>query len=157
LAGCEGALAVVADWAKDTGRETVAQIKKGGGKAEFIKIDVSSNKDILEMIKFAVKTYGRVDVLYNNAGVSARSIEDLSRIIDVLGEDWYRALNINLKNIFLCCKYAIPEMIKAGVGSIINISSLASILEGSGIGPYFRKISPPVPSGIQRLKEAKFR
>ena len=148
----EGASIIVADWAEDAGRDTVTQIKQDGGKAEFVKVDVSSSKDVQEMIKFAVKTYGRIDVLYNNAGVSARPLGDSGKIIDVPEEAWDKAINVNLKSIFLCCKYAIPEMIKSGGGSIINTSSLAGILGGSGIGPYFNKYPVAGPMGYTAAK-----
>jgi NAD(P)-dependent dehydrogenase (short-subunit alcohol dehydrogenase family) len=148
----EGASVIVADWAEDAGRDTVAEIKKEGGKAEFVKVDVSSAKDVQEMVKFAVATYGRLDVLYNNAGISARPLGDSGRIVDVPEEAWDKAINVNLKSIFLCCKYAIPEMIKSGGGSIINTSSLAGFLGGSGIGPYFNKYPVAGPMGYSAAK-----
>ena len=148
----EGASVIVADWAEAEGRDTVAQIKKEGGKAEFIKVDVSSTKDVQEMIKFTMKTYGRLDVLYNNAGISTRPFGDSGKIVDVPEEAFEKALNVNLKSIFLCCKYAIPEMIKSGGGSIINTSSTAGILGGFGIGPYFNKFPVAGPMGYTASK-----
>lgn len=133
----EGASVVVADYDADAGQQTVFEIKKGGLKAEFVKTDVSKSKDVEEMIKFTVEAYEKLDILFNNAGISTRSLGDSGNIADVPEEAWDKNLSVNLKGVFLCCKYAIPEMIKSGGGSIINTSATAGFLGGSGIGPYF--------------------
>lgn len=135
----EGASIVVADFAEDAGRKTVEDLKKEGLLAEFVKVDVSKAKEVEEMVKFAVATYGKIDVLYNNAGISTRPMGDSGKIESVPEEAWDRNLDVNLKGVFLCCKYAIPEMKKNGIGSIINTSSGAGITGGSGSGPYFTK------------------
>jgi NAD(P)-dependent dehydrogenase (short-subunit alcohol dehydrogenase family) len=116
----EGAKVVVAELDAKSGQETVEMIKKAGGKAVFIKTDVSIPSDCQRMVRTAVDTYGKLDVLFNNAGIIAwegvpladATIEMLNKVIDV-----------NLKGVFYGMKYAIPEMIKSGGGSIINTAS----------------------------------
>jgi dihydroanticapsin dehydrogenase len=76
------------------------------------------------MIKDTINRFGKIDILCNNAGIMAvepRLLSDLSE------EDWERTITINLKSVFLCCKFALPEMVEAGGGSIINISSIAAV------------------------------
>jgi NAD(P)-dependent dehydrogenase (short-subunit alcohol dehydrogenase family) len=120
----EGARVVVADINVETGEETVKFIKAEGGEAIFVRADVSKTADVEEMVKLTLKSFGAPDILCNNAGIMAvepRFLSDLSE------EAWERTININLKSVFLCCKYILPEMMNAGGGSIINISSIAAV------------------------------
>lgn len=120
----EGARVVVVDIGVETGEETVGLIKAEGGEAIFLRADVSRAADVEEMVKLTVNSYGTPDILCNNAGIMAvepRFLSDLSE------EAWERTININLKSVFLCCKYTLPEMMNAGRGSIINISSIAAV------------------------------
>jgi NAD(P)-dependent dehydrogenase (short-subunit alcohol dehydrogenase family) len=120
----EGARVVVADIGVETGEETVGLIKAEGGEAIFLRADVSRAADVEEMVKLTVSSFGKPDILCNNAGIMAvepRFLSDLSE------EAWERTININLKSVFLCCKYTLPEMMNAGGGSIINISSIAAV------------------------------
>jgi NAD(P)-dependent dehydrogenase (short-subunit alcohol dehydrogenase family) len=118
----EGAKVVVADWVTEGGEETVKKIKQVGGEAIFIKTDVSKTEDIKKMIKTAVDTYGRLDVLYNNAGIAG----ELGPITDCTEDNWDKVQAINLRGLWLAMKYAIPEMLKTGGGSIVNTASLAA-------------------------------
>lgn len=120
----EGASVVVADIDVETGEETVRLILDKSGEAVFIRADVSKASDVEEMVKFTVNTYGKPAVLCNNAGIMAVEPGLLS---DLSEEAWERTINNNLKSVFLCCKYALPEMTSAGGGSIINISSIAAV------------------------------
>ena len=114
----EGAKVVVGDVREDEGRALAEKISEGGGDAVFVRLDVTSETDWAAAVQEAVTRYGKLDVLVNNAGVSARgSIEETTV------EDWDRVMDINAKGVFLGTRTAIPEMRKAGCGSIINISS----------------------------------
>src|SRR5258706_3453493 len=121
----EGAKVVATDIQESAGKETVDAIKKAGGQATFIRADVSQEKDCQLMVSEAVKAFGGVDVLYNNAGIFP---QDDHSVIDTAEEVWRRVLAINLQGVASSCKYAIPEMIKRGKGSIINIASFVALV-----------------------------
>jgi NAD(P)-dependent dehydrogenase (short-subunit alcohol dehydrogenase family) len=121
----EGARVVVADVVEAKGQEAVAGIKAKGGQALFVKTDVSKEADCKRVVSEAVREFGRLDVLYNNAGIFPS--DDVS-VIDTPESVWDKVLAVNLKGIALCCKYAIPEMIKAGGGSVINIASFTALM-----------------------------
>lgn len=115
----EGARVVVTDINEGAGESTAAQIREAGGEAVFVRHDVTSEADWIGAAKVAVSSFGRLDVLVNNAGTSARStVEDTS--IEV----WNAQMDIHAKAAFLGMKYAIPEMRRAGGGSIVNLSSI---------------------------------
>lgn len=117
----EGAKVAVADWDAQGGERVVTKIKETGGAAIFIKADVSKADDVRKMIKATVDTYGKLDILYNNAGIAT-----YKPLIDLTDEDFDKMISINLKGVWLGMKYAIPEMIKTGGGSIINAASIAA-------------------------------
>lgn len=135
----EGASVVIADFDENAGIETAEEIKKKGLRAVFVKVDVSKEKEVETMIKFAVDTFGKLNVLYNNAGISSRTKGDGNRVENIPEEAWDHNHSVNLKGVFFCIKHAIPEMIKNGQGSIINTSSISGVNGGWGIGPYFGK------------------
>jgi NAD(P)-dependent dehydrogenase (short-subunit alcohol dehydrogenase family) len=120
----EGSKVIVADIAPKEGQETVKMIEDAGGEALFIHTDVSKATEVERMVKLTIDKYEKLTVLVNNAGISAG---DTTKITELSEENWDRIMSINLKGVFLCCKYAIPEMIKAGGGSIINIASPAGL------------------------------
>jgi len=115
----EGANVVVADYEPTGGQDTVKMIQGEGGEAFFVETDVSRPVDVERMVNETVKTYGRVDILFNNAGVG-----ETAKATEASLEHWERVLAINLRGVFLGCKYAIPEMIRNGGGSIINNASI---------------------------------
>jgi NAD(P)-dependent dehydrogenase (short-subunit alcohol dehydrogenase family) len=121
----EGARIVVAEYAEAAGRETVALVEAAGGQATFVRTDVSSEADAQGMIEHAVATYGRVDVLYNNAGVMPEADHS---VIDTSIEAWDQVMAVNVRGVFLGCKYAIPVMLEQGAGSVINISSFVALM-----------------------------
>ena len=124
----EGAAVVIGDVLEEEGRRTEAEIGEAGGRCLFVRLDVSSEDDWRRAVAAAVSRFGRLDILVNNAGVlAAVNIEDTS------GEAWDRMMDINAKGVFLGTKHAIPEMRKAGGGSIVNISSVAGLI-GSMVG-----------------------
>ncbi len=121
----EGARVVVADFVEAAGEETVRLVREAGGEATFVKTDVSSEADAQRMVEHAVATYGRLDTLYNNAGIMPE--EDHS-VIDTPVDAWDRVMAVNVRGVYLGCKYAIPQMLEQGSGSIINVSSFVAIL-----------------------------
>lgn len=116
----EGAKVVVAELDAKTGQETVEIIKKAGGDAVFVKTDVSNPSDCQRMVKTAVDTYGKLDILFNNAGIIGWEGVPLA---DATLEMFNKVVDVDLKGVFHGMKYGIPEMLKAGGGSIINTSS----------------------------------
>lgn len=127
----EGAKVVVADWDDVNGPKTVEELRQSGGEAIYVKCDVSNEEQVKAMIEETIKTYGRIDVLVNNAGIGV-----YKSVLDTSSEDWDRCLDVNLKGVFLCSKYAIPHMLKQGKGNIINISSVHSFQTVNGVAPY---------------------
>ena len=115
----EGAAVVLGDVLETEGRQTAAGIVAAGGRATFRPLDVVSEASWRQAIAATVAAYGQLDVLVNNAGVSGRAT-----VAETDGETWDRVLEINGKGVFLGTKLAIPELRKAGGGSIINISSI---------------------------------
>jgi NAD(P)-dependent dehydrogenase (short-subunit alcohol dehydrogenase family) len=127
----EGANVVVADIDEKNGNETVDIVREEGGESTFARVDVSDAKSVEGMVSSAVERYGRIDVLYNNVGIAP--VEDTVLPHEIEEETWDRVIGINLKSVFLCSKYVIPEMMKTGGGKIINTSSSAArIWDGSG-------------------------
>lgn len=121
----EGARVVVVDYDARSGEETAALIRdQAGGEVLFLGADVSEPGEVAGMVQAAVDAYGRIDVLHNNAGI------DLPQATDVVRTevgDWERILDVNLKGAFLCCKYAIPQMVRGGGGAIVNTASVAGL------------------------------
>lgn len=114
----EGAKVAVVDLVKEAGEETVKIIKDSGGEAIFIQADVTKANDVQKMIETTAKHYGRLDILFNNAGVNI-----MAPITETSEELWDKIININLKGVFLGCKYAVPIMKKQQGGVIINTAS----------------------------------
>jgi NAD(P)-dependent dehydrogenase (short-subunit alcohol dehydrogenase family) len=127
----EGAKVVVAEIDSKEGKETVDLIKAAEGEAFFIQVDITRTDDAKKMIDSAIEKYGRLDVLFNNAG-----IELTGKVEDMSEANWDRLLGINLKGVFLCCKYAIPHMLRQGAGAIINTASIAGLFGLSNEGAY---------------------
>jgi NAD(P)-dependent dehydrogenase (short-subunit alcohol dehydrogenase family) len=121
----EGARVVVAESGEAAGNETVRQLKEAGGEATFVRADVSSEADARAMVDHAVSTYGRLDVLYNNAGIMPEADHS---VIDTDVGTWDTVMAVNVRGVFLTCKYAVPRMIDAGGGSIINIASFVALV-----------------------------
>jgi NAD(P)-dependent dehydrogenase (short-subunit alcohol dehydrogenase family) len=121
----EGAKVVVAEFAADAGEETVRQVTDAGGEASFVKTDVSREDDARAMVDHAVEHFGRIDVLYNNAGIMPEADHSVT---DTEVAVWDQVMAVNLRGVFLGCKYAIPRMAEQGSGSVINISSFVAIL-----------------------------
>ena len=118
----EGAVVVVADFVVEAGERTAKKIKHAGGEAIFVKTDVTKPDDGKNMVKKAVDSYRKLDVIFNNAGITGKP----NMTVDYEEEEWGKVIATNLTGVFLGMKYAIPEMLKTGGGSIINTSSIAA-------------------------------
>jgi NAD(P)-dependent dehydrogenase (short-subunit alcohol dehydrogenase family) len=120
----EGAKVVVADTVAKDGEDTVNSIRRAGGEASFIRTDVSKASEVEAMVNKTIETYGHLDCAYNNAGVviSPRLTPETSEA------DWDHVINVNLKGVWLCMKYEIPQMIKSGKGAIVNASSMVGLI-----------------------------
>jgi NAD(P)-dependent dehydrogenase (short-subunit alcohol dehydrogenase family) len=114
----EGASVVVNDFNASSGEETVRLINENNGEAIFMKADVTNPKEIEVMIDKIINHYGKIDVLFNNAGISG-----VGQLHDIDLETWNRVMNVNINGVFIVTKYVVPHMIKQQSGSIINMSS----------------------------------
>jgi len=128
----EGARVVVACRNASNGEETVSLIRDAGGEALFIRTDVSQTEDVKRMVGVAVDVYGKLDVLVNNAGAGGEGVPTTESSED----NFARLMDVNVKGVWLGMKYAVPEMIKVGGGSIINISSIAADVAQRGLSLY---------------------
>lgn len=114
------------------GTETLNLLKQAGGESIFIRCDVSKEQEVKAMVEKTVATYGRLDYAYNNAGIEGTT----AMLQDISEADWNHTLDINLKGVFYCMKYEIPQMLKQGKGAIVNCSSVAGLVGFAGISPY---------------------
>ena len=121
----EGAAVVVADLAEAAGQEVVALIQEAGGQASFIRADVAEASACEAMIHHAEETFGKLNVLFNNAGISHAEDDDA---LGTSEEVWDVTFAINAKGVFLGCKYGVPALRRAGGGSIINTASFVALL-----------------------------
>ena len=120
----EGAKVVVADVTVSGGEETVQMIKAAGGDAIFVKADMAKAAEVEAMVQKTVATYGRLDCAHNNAGIEGTT----KKTHDYDEADWDRVIAINVKGVWLCMKYQIPQMLKQGSGAIVNTASGAGLL-----------------------------
>jgi NAD(P)-dependent dehydrogenase (short-subunit alcohol dehydrogenase family) len=125
LFASEGAKIVLTDLADEAGEKVAAQIREAGGDALYVHADVSNEADARAMVDAALQRFGKLDVLYNNAGIMMA--EDGS--VDSTDESvWDRTLAINVKGVAFGCKYGVPAMVAGGGGSIINVASFVAWL-----------------------------
>src|SRR3989475_3823897 len=128
----EGAKTVVADVLVEGGEETVRIIKEAGGDALLVRTDVSKAAEVETLIQKIVETYGRLDYAHNNAGVAGAD----APTADCTEENWDHTIAINLKGVWLCMKYEIPQMLKQGSGAIVNTASVAGLVGLPGFSAY---------------------
>jgi NAD(P)-dependent dehydrogenase (short-subunit alcohol dehydrogenase family) len=121
----EGARVAVADVNAEARDAAAAEAKTHGGDAFAVQCDVTKEQDVRAAIAATVARFGRLDVLYNNAGIMMS--EDNS-VVNTEEWVWDKTLGVNVKGIYFCCKYGIPEMIKGGGGSVINIASFVALV-----------------------------
>jgi NAD(P)-dependent dehydrogenase (short-subunit alcohol dehydrogenase family) len=136
----EGANVIVSDITTESGEQTVVDIAERGGpgQAKFVAADVSDEEQVRELAASAKAAFGKVDILYNNAGIWFISPDGYQPgttdgPAPLLEQNiWNKTIDVNLKGTYLCCKYVLPLMIEAGTGSIINVSSVAALRVGKG-------------------------
>jgi NAD(P)-dependent dehydrogenase (short-subunit alcohol dehydrogenase family) len=121
----QGARVVLADVTEEAAESAAADVRAAGGEASAVVADVSDEDQARRMVDHAVATYGRVDALYNNAGIMPAADHS---VIDTDVDTWDRVMAVNVRGVFLGCKYAIPRMVEQGSGSIINVASFVAIL-----------------------------
>lgn len=126
----EGAAVVIADLNEQGGATVAEECRAAGGRAVFARTDVSVEADVQAVVARAVGEFGRLDIMFNNAGVGGA----LGRIEGTAVEDWDRTLAVLLRSVFLGMKHAVPELRKAGGGSIISTASIAGL--GGGAAPH---------------------
>jgi NAD(P)-dependent dehydrogenase (short-subunit alcohol dehydrogenase family) len=125
----EGARVVIADVVEGDGKAAVEAIRDAGAQAAFVEADVSDAAEAEAMVRFALDTFGGLHVLYNNAGILP---PDDAGTLDTPESTWERVMAVNLKGVWLGCKYGIPALLESGGGSIVNVSSLVALM-GSAV------------------------
>jgi len=129
----EGARVVVAGRRQAEGQETIDLIRAAGGDSIFVPTDVSKTPDVQALMQKTIKTFGRVDIGFNNAGIEGNWLP----IAEQAEEDFDRTIAINLKGVWLCLKYEIQQMLKQGAGgAIVNMSSVAGFIGSAGASTY---------------------
>jgi NAD(P)-dependent dehydrogenase (short-subunit alcohol dehydrogenase family) len=134
----EGARVVVSEFNRDTGAAAADEIRAAGGQAVFAQCDVADEQQVKAATDLAISSFGRLDILYNNAGMYFASggnyrpgfTDGPSPFLE--DNIWERTIAVNLKSVYLGCKYAIPQMRKLDAGSIINVSTVGAIRVGRG-------------------------
>jgi len=127
----EGAAVVIGDVNPTAGQEVADEIVRGGGRALFESVDVTSTADCRRLVVRTILEFGRIDVLFNNAGIIRRAT-----VMDLREEDWDRVMAVNVKSIYLLSREVIPHMEKQGAGSIINTSSGWGLAGGAKAAVY---------------------
>ena len=126
-----GAKVVGGDINAAGGNKTTEEIRSQGHEAIFLPSDVTRSDQVRALVEAAVNTYGGVDVLFSNVGVVIGNL-----VTDISEEEWDQVMAVNLKSMFLCCKYVIPEMRKRGKGSIVLTSSANGIIAEPALTSY---------------------
>ena len=121
----EGASIVAVDVNDAGGRETVALVEKQGGKAVYVHADVSKAADAMNMVDTAERTFGKLDILFNNAGIMHAKDDDA---VNTPEDVWELTMAVNLRGVFLGCKYGIPALRRAGGGVVINTASFVAVM-----------------------------
>ena len=124
----EGAKVVIADVDVEGGHETVRMVKEASGESTFVKTDVSKAAEVEALIAQTVQGYGRLDCAFNNAGIAGAT----ASTADYTEGDWDSVIAINLKSVWLCMKYEIPQMLGQGGGAIVNASSINGLIGNAG-------------------------
>lgn len=117
----EGAFVIITDIHQENGQETVSEIEQQGGKAAFYEVDVANPEGVESAIGQIIETYKKIDILFNNAGIS-----NVGRVDEVEPDVWDRVMSVNVKGVYLPSKYTLPHMMEQRSGVVINMSSCAA-------------------------------
>ena len=128
----EGAKVIIADRNVQRGEKIASMIRDAGGTASFRRTDVSVAAEIESLVDYTMKTYGRLDLAFNNAGIEG----DVKPLIDQTEANFDAVMDINVKGVWLSMKYQIPRMLEQGGGAIVNSSSVAGVVGFPAIGIY---------------------
>jgi NAD(P)-dependent dehydrogenase (short-subunit alcohol dehydrogenase family) len=127
----EGANVVIVDWNRASGQSATDELRSLGRPVSFFNVDVSKAKDIQEVVATTVSEYGGLNILVNDA-----AIQVFAELVETSEEDWDRVHNVNLKGVFLGCKYGIPALIKSGGGAVVNIASILGFVGDPTLAAY---------------------
>jgi meso-butanediol dehydrogenase/(S,S)-butanediol dehydrogenase/diacetyl reductase len=127
----EGAKVAIVERNEASGNQTAETIHAQGGEAVFIKADVAKSADVRSAVESTIERFGRLDILVNNA-----AIQTLAKLVDTTEEVWDQIHSVNLKGVFFGCKFSIPEMLRVGGGSIINIASVLGLVGDPDLAAY---------------------
>jgi len=127
----EGAKVVIADLDDQGALDVVNLIKADGNEAMYVRTNLTSAADVEALVSQTVETYGKLDILYNNAGINL-----FAQLADTKEEDWDKVMQVNVKSVYLTCKYAIPVMKERGYGVILNTASAAAIVGLRNLAAY---------------------
>lgn len=128
----EGARIAVTGRTQERRDRVMAEIIAAGGEAESFSLDVTKDDEVVEAVRQVLSSWGQIDILINNAGVSVHGTPTWKTTI----EDWDSMMRVNLRGVFLCCHAVIPHMMERGTGTIINIGSSSARMSDGEYGPY---------------------
>ena len=128
----EGAKIAITDVLDKEGEKLAHEINKSGGTAKFWHLDVTNEKEVEKVYADVVKEYGKLDASVNNAGISGAD----KPTHELTEKEWEAVMNVNVKGVFFCTKYAVQQMLKNGSGSIINLSSIYGLIGAGDAPPY---------------------
>ncbi len=132
LFAAEGASVVIAARDELRGRKALLAVEREGGEGLFVRCDVSKSGDCLDAVEAAVRAYGRLDILFNNAGV----IHSGKSVVDTTEEEWDDTMDVNVKGAFFMSRYAIPAIAESGGGAIVNNASIWGLVGGALCAAY---------------------
>jgi NAD(P)-dependent dehydrogenase (short-subunit alcohol dehydrogenase family) len=128
----EGATVAVTDVLEDVGKALVEGIKKSGGNAEFWRLDVSNEANVVDVVQKVSAKFGTISVLVNNAGIAGVN----KPTHEVTSEEWDHLMSVNVKGVFFCTKHVLPQMLAAGKGSVVNLSSIYGLVGAPDLPAY---------------------
>jgi NAD(P)-dependent dehydrogenase (short-subunit alcohol dehydrogenase family) len=127
-----GSAVVVLDLLTENGEQLVAEINEAGGKAAFWHMDVTQETEVARVFGEIATRFGRLDALVNNAGIEGANLPTHEMTL----QQWQKVIDVNVTGVFLCTKYAIPHLLAAGGGSIVNLSSMYGLVGGPDVPAY---------------------
>jgi NAD(P)-dependent dehydrogenase (short-subunit alcohol dehydrogenase family) len=128
----EGAKVIIGNRNEAQGAEVVKTIKSAGGEAAFLKTDVTREADVEALVRLAVKSYGRLDAAFNNAGIEGQP----GTLVEATEENFNQVWSVNVRGLWYCMKHEITQMLAQGGGAIVNCSSVVGLVGAAGLGHY---------------------